>query len=221
MGGHGLSFENLFQQFTDWMRTFSLQYGYLGVFLISLIGSISLFLPIPYTAIIFTISGIQKFDPLIVGLVSGAGSAVGEFSGYMLGLGGRKIVGKHMRRIELLQKFFDKFGPLAIFLFALTPLPDDLLFIPLGVMRYSLLKAFIPAIIGKICMSLIVAYGGRFTVKIIREFFGEESELLSIPIGMVIAIAILILILIVMFKVDWEKILAKYLQENNSKTNVE
>lgn len=219
-----MPFENVLQQFTEWMKTFSLQYGYLGVFLISFLGSISLLLPIPYTAIIFTLGGIPKFDPLIVGLVSGAGSAVGEFSGYLLGLGGRKIVSKkHMRKIELLQKFFDKFGPFAIFLFTLTPLPDDLLFIPLGMMRYSLLKAFIPAIFGKTFMSLIVAYGGRFTIKIIKEFFGEESELLSLPIGMIIALVLLILILVVMFKLNWEKILEKYLQEkeNKSKPHVE
>ena len=53
-------------------------------------------------------------------------------------------------------KLFDRYGPAAIFFFALTPLPDDLLFIPLGVMRYPFLKAFIPALFGKTLMMFIL-----------------------------------------------------------------
>ncbi len=51
--------------------------------------------------------------------------------------------------MKYMVKLFDKYGPATIFLFALTPLPDDLLFIPLGVMRYPFWKAFIPALFGK------------------------------------------------------------------------
>jgi len=178
----------------------------------SLLGSMSIFFPIPYTVVIFTLGTVEAFNPLLIALASGVGSAVGEFSGYLLGLGGRKIISeKSKRKMDFLLKVFGKFGPLAIFLFALTPLPDDLLFIPLGVMRYNLLKAFIPALIGKLCMSLIIVYSARFTIGIIREIFGVESDWMSALIGMVIALALLVIIFIIMFKVDWEKIFEKYI----------
>jgi len=99
---------------------------------------------------------------------------------------------------------------IAIFLFALTPLPDDLLFIPLGVMHYSIVRAFIPAFIGKFCMNLIVAYSGRFSIGIIRDIFGVESEWISTLIGFVLAMILLVVIFVIMFKVDWEKRLEKY-----------
>ena len=202
----------MLKHFVEWMQNFSVQYGYFGVFLMSLLRSMSIFFPIPYTVVIFTLGTVEEFNPLLIALASGVGSAVGEFSGYLLGLGGRKIISeKSKRKMDFLLKVFGKFGPLAIFLFALTPLPDDLLFIPLGVMRYNLLKAFIPALIGKLCMSLIIVYSARFTIGIIREIFGVESDWMSALIGMVIALALLVIIFIIMFKVDWEKIFEKYI----------
>jgi len=194
------------------MQNFSIQYGYFGIFLISLVGALSIFFPIPYTVVIFTLGGISTFDPLLIALASGIGSAVGEFSGYLLGFGGRKVISeKYKQKMEFLLKIFDKFGPITIFIFALTPLPDDLLFIPLGIMRYNLVKAFIPALIGKFCMSLIIAYSGRLSLQIIRDIFGVESDWISALIGMVIAIVLLIIVFIIMFKVNWEKYFEKYL----------
>jgi len=148
---------------------------------------------------------------LWIAVAAGIGSAIGEFSGYLLGIGGRKIISeKYKKKMDFLMKLFNRFGSVVIFLFALTPLPDDLLFIPLGVMRYSIIKAFIPALIGKFCMNLIVAYGGRFSMRFIEDIFGVESEWISALFGMVLAIVLLIIIFVVMFKVDWEKYFEKY-----------
>ncbi|MEM3565771.1 MAG: VTT domain-containing protein [Candidatus Bathyarchaeia archaeon] len=209
-----MSITDIFQQLADWMKNFSVQYGYLGIFLLSLIGSMSIFFPIPYTVAIFYIAAnFQDFNLLLIALASGTGSAIGEFTGYMLGLGGRKIISeKRKHQMEALVKIFGKYGPIAIFLFALTPLPDDLLFIPLGIMHYNLLKAFIPAIIGKICMSLIIAYSARYTITIIEQIFGIESDWITALISMTLAIILLIIVLAIMFKIDWEKI-AKNLEQ--------
>jgi len=202
--------EDLPQQLAQWLENISTQYGYLGVFLISLLGSTSIFFPIPYTVVLFTLGSVETFNPILIALASGLGSAVGEFSGYLLGLGGRKIISeKGKRNVEFLLKIFGRYGALTIFVFALTPLPDDLLFIPLGVMRYGFLRAFIPAFLGKLCMSLIIVYSGRFMVEAICKIFGIESDWASAVIGTVIALILLVIVFILMFKVDWEKTLEK------------
>jgi len=199
------------------MKSLAFQYGYFGIFLISLIGASSIFFPIPYTVVIFALGGLKVgeawvFEPVWIAVVAGIGSAFGEFSGYLLGFGGRRVIGKkYKKKMEFLMKLFDRFGPIVIFLFALTPLPDDLLFIPLGVIRYSLVRALIPALVGKICMNFIVAYSGRFSVEIIRDIFGVESDWISALIGMVLALVLLIIVFVVMFKVDWEKLFEKYI----------
>lgn len=202
-------FKLQFQDFINWMQNLSIQYGYFGIFLISLIGALSIFFPIPYTVVIFTLGA--TFEPVWIAVVAGVGSTVGEFSGYLIGFGGRKVIGeKYKKKMEFLMKLFDKFGPIIIFLFALTPLPDDLLFIPLGVIRYSLIRALIPALIGKICMNFIIAYSGRLSIQVIRDIFGVESNWISALIGMILAIALLVIVFILMFKMDWEKFFEKY-----------
>jgi membrane protein DedA with SNARE-associated domain len=210
----------LLQDIQNWLYTFATQYGYLGIFLISLLGAMSIFVPIPYTIVIFILGGAQDsvgnwlFDPLWIAVAAGIGSAIGEFSGYLLGAGGRKVIGdKYKKRMDFITKLFKKYGSIAIFIFALTPLPDDLLFIPLGVMRYSLIRAFIPALLGKFFSNLIIAYSGRLSLQIIGDLFGVEGEGSSLLIGTIIGIVLLVIVFIIMFKVDWEKRFAKYVEE--------
>ncbi len=186
------------------MEQFALQFGYLGVFIISFIGSVSVIFPIPYTIVIYLLGAI--LDPFFVAISGGLGSALGEFSGYALGYYGRTVVSEERRRkMDYMVKVFDRYGPVTIFLFALTPLPDDLLFIPLGVMRYSFLKAFIPALFGKIMMTFILAYSGQQSITIIKTLFAGSGLL-----GTVVTSALLIIIIVAMIKIDWEKIFEKH-----------
>jgi membrane protein DedA with SNARE-associated domain len=206
------------------MKNFAFQYGYFGIFLISLLGAMSVFVPIPYTVVIFTLGGLRDsfgnfvFEPLLIAAAAGVGAAIGEFSGYLIGFGGRKVIGeKYKRKMDILMKLFKRFGPIVIFVFALTPLPDDLLFIPLGVMRYSMLATFIPALLGKFISNLIVAYAGRFLLYVIGSFFGVGGEGMSFLIGTVLAVVLLLIVFIIMFKVDWEKRAERYLNETEKK----
>ena len=204
----------LLQDIEMWLQNFAFQYGYLGVFFISLIGAMSIFVPIPYTVVIFILGGLETFDPFLIAVAAGLGSAIGEFSGYLLGVGGRKVIGdRYRKRMDFITKLFKKYGSIAIFIFALTPLPDDLLFIPLGVMRYSLLRAFIPAVLGKFFSNLIIAYSGRLSLDIVKNIFGVQGEGMSLLVGTIIGIVLLVIVFIIMFKVNWEKRFAKYVEE--------
>jgi membrane protein YqaA with SNARE-associated domain len=188
----------------EWMEQFALQFGYLGVFIISFIGSISVIFPIPYTIVIYILGGF--LDPFFVAISGGLGSALGEFSGYVLGYYGRNVISKErQRKMDYMMKVFAKYGPFTIFLFALTPLPDDLLFIPLGIMRYPFWRAFIPALLGKTLMTFILAYSGQQSIQIIQTLFGEAGLL-----GVIVTTVLLILIIVAMIKIDWEKLFEKY-----------
>ena len=188
---------NLAKQFVD-------QFGYLGVFMISFIGSVSVIFPIPYTIVIFLLG--SMLDPLFVAISGGLGAALGEFSGYALGYYGRKVVSeKRRRKMDYMLRVFNRYGPVTIFLFALTPLPDDLLFIPLGVMRYPFLKAFVPALLGKMLMTFILAYSGQQSIELIMSVFGEAGW-----IGTVVTTALLILVIVAMIRIDWEKLFEKH-----------
>ena len=193
-------------QLQEWLMNVAQQYQFLGVFFISFIGSLSIFFPIPYTIIILTL-GSAGGNPLLLAIAGGLGSAAGEFSGYALGYyGGKLISEKRRRKMNFFVKIFDKYGPVVVFLFSLTPLPDDLLFIPLGILKYKFWKTFLPCLAGKFLMCFFLAYFGSLFRDLAVLIFGEEGSW----IGMTITIIVLFIVLFVLLKVDWEEVFEKY-----------
>ena len=89
-------------QFILWSQGIAETWGYIGIFLISLVGSASIVFPIPAFAVIFVFGGI--LNPFLVGLIAGIGCAIGELTGYLLGLGGHKVIKK--RNKEWMVKVF-------------------------------------------------------------------------------------------------------------------
>lgn len=190
-------------------------YRYIGVFAISFIGTASIIIPIPYTVLILTLSlSSAEWDPILLTISAGFGSALGEMVGYGLGYFGRKIVSEErQRKMEYLVKIFDRYGPLAIFVFALTPLPDDLLYIPLGLLKYKFYKAFIPTLIGKVLMIFIIVYFGRTARDTILLLFGESGAAIAI----IITAILLFIIVIAMYRIDWERVFYKYVAKRGEK----
>jgi len=196
----------------DWLRDYlqkvAVQYKFLGVFIISLLGSASIVFPIPYTLVILFLGMNHIIDPLTLTVAGGLGSAVGQLSGYYIGYFGAKLVGvERRRRMEFFVRMFKKYGSALVFLFALTPLPDDLIIIPLGVLRYGFLRVFIPLLMGKLLMCFLLAYFGNVFGTLLCAMFGEENFLAETLFTTVM----LILIFIVLLKVDWEKVFENYI----------
>ena len=61
-------------------------YGYPGIFVINLLGNATVALPAPSLAIV-SVAG-SVLNPYLVGLFAGAGSALGELTGYLAGYSG-------------------------------------------------------------------------------------------------------------------------------------
>ena len=64
--------------------------GYLGIFLVSLLGNATIVLPAPSLALVFAMGSVLYWP--LVGLVAGVGEALGELSGYLAGFGGRAFI---------------------------------------------------------------------------------------------------------------------------------
>ena len=117
-------------------------YGYLGAFLVSLIGNGTVLLPgivLPILSglgiILYPSEGLV--GPVIVGLVGGAGAAIGEIVGYMAGYAGRGIV-ENNKLYQRSVGWVRRWGAIAIFIFALVPLFFDLVGLAAGVLRFPL-----------------------------------------------------------------------------------
>jgi len=195
------------------MEGFALQYGYPGVFIISLIGSSSIVVPVPYTVALYFLG--HFLDPLLVALAAGLGAALGEFTGYVIGYYGRTVISKErQRKMDFMMQLCNRYGGLVIFLFALTPLPDDLLFIPLGIIRCSFTKFFIPCFLGKTLMSYILAVSGQMSITFIMNLFGEGNEMYSI----IVTAVLLAVVIVAMLKIDWEKLFLEKVEKNERKS---
>jgi membrane protein YqaA with SNARE-associated domain len=147
-------------------------YGYIGIFLISLIGSATVIFPIPSAAFVFA-AGLY-LNPFLLGLFAGLGAAIGEFTGYALGWGGRKVIkNKWKKWIIRTEEAFQKYGGFwVIVFFAVTPLPDDIVGIIAGTLKYPVKKFFIASLVGKVILHLILAYGGFYGIGWILQYFG-------------------------------------------------
>jgi len=184
-----------------WMEGFVSSYGYAGAFLISIFGNFTIFLPVPFAIVIYAFGANPSISPLLLGLVCGLGATVGEFTAYLIGRGGRELIDeRYGRRLEGAKALVQRYGMLVIFLFAALPLPDDLILIPLGMLRYSLRKALAAAFLGKVAMCTAIAYAGRFSFAFVRDLFEAGGVL-----GGVASIALLILVLVVMIRIDWTR----------------
>jgi len=168
----------------SWMSTLVTNYGYVGAFFISLFGNFTIFFPVPFAITIYAFGA--TLNPIILGVVCGLGRKVLEE--------------RYGDRLEMAKRLIQKHGMAVVFIFALLPLPDDLLLIPLGMLRYDIRKVMIAAFFGKVGMCLTIAFAGRFSFAFVKEIF-ESSGIL----GGVLSVALLAIIVIGMLVIDWSK----------------
>jgi membrane protein YqaA with SNARE-associated domain len=181
--------------------------GFIAVFLLSLIGCLSV-VPIPYTYILFLIAMHYELNPIIVSLGGAFGSTLGETIAWFLGRASSSILRdtKYFKRIETIIKFTKSHSsitlPILTFIFALTPLPDKILFLPLGIVRYSVLRLLPAAFMGKMVMNIIIIITAQTWGVIGEEVLGLNELLMFIA-----TTAMLIIIMSIIMFIKWEKIL--------------
>lgn len=139
------------------------EYGYPGIFLISILANATILLPAPGIAIVFAMGGV--FNPLIVGLVAGAGAAIGELSGYLAGFSGQGVA-EHTKIYERINGWMQRYGMLTIFVLAAIPNPFfDLAGMSAGALKMPLQKFLIACVLGKIIKMWIFAYAGAYSIN--------------------------------------------------------
>ncbi len=181
-------------------------YGYTGAFFISTFGNFTVFFPVPFVLTIYAFGA--TLNPLMLGLVCGLGSTVGEFSAYLIGMGGRRVLhDRYSKQLDTAKKLVEKYGVAIIFLFALLPLPDDLILIPLGMMKFDIKRAIAAMFAGKFLMCTAVAYAGRYSYTIIRDVFASSGWL-----GGVLSTGLMIVFIYAMLKIDWSKFIEEDLE---------
>lgn len=174
----------------------------LGVFLASIIGNVVPFFPVPYLFIVGLVASRNPGIGLIpIAIIAASGAAIGKFAIYAAGYGAGGVLSGKRARFDSLRKLLGGSAFLAAFIFAASPLPDDVVFIPLGVLRYSPVKTFISLLTGKFVLALAVAYTFRRASGLVDLFLGGS---LVAVLGSIVAF---LFISVLIVRIDWERVL--------------
>ncbi|VVC01224.1 SNARE associated Golgi protein [uncultured archaeon] len=135
-------------------------YGYVGVFLVSLFTSATVLVPVPGWAVVIAMSA--TLNPYLVGIAAGLGSGLGEITGYIIGDGVMDITDpQHKKHIELVRKY----GFAAVFVLAVIPNPlFDVAGIAAGAIRMPMWQFLLAAIAGRIIRFVLLAYFGAWAL---------------------------------------------------------
>lgn len=173
--------------------------GYLGVgFLMTLESMVA---PVPSEAVLpfagfMWFAGKMSFWPIL--LSATLGSIIGSVISYCLGLwGGRPLIARYGKYLLLnehhlvqTEKFFNRFGPKAIFISRFIPVIRHLISLPAGFSQMNFTKFVIYTILGAGLWNAFLIYLGYYLGNqwaMLRKY----SEILDVLIVIIIFIAII------------------------------
>ena len=142
--------------------------GYPGIFLVSLLGNATVVLPAPSLALVFAMG--SALPPVLVGLVAGAGEALGELTGYALGYGGQAVI-QNEAAYGRLVAWMERRGGITVFVLSMIPNPFfDLAGIAAGSLRYPVWRFLLFCWMGKTIKTTLVAYAGSRSITLVEHF---------------------------------------------------
>jgi membrane protein DedA with SNARE-associated domain len=113
-----------------------------------------------------------------------------------------------MRPFERLVK---KYGSAAAFVAAATPIPDDLIYVPLGLAKYNPLRFFISTLLGKLVLSyVIVLLSHFFGMAYVEPFLENVDDPTIVYVGFVFFVAMTAVSVFLLLRLNWEKILGRF-----------
>lgn len=142
-------------------------------------------------------------NPLMIGFLVAFAAATAKFIHYLvMFFAGRYVSEKRLKRIDVESPVLRKWAPIALFVVAATPIPDEPVIVPLGLIRYNPGKLFIAYFLGKLLVSFAGAYFGVFTHHILGSMIDEN-------VLIVISIVLTVIVTVILLKVDVSKLVER------------
>ena len=201
---------------------FGTELGYIGILLISFVSSLIPFIPIPYFPVLITASFNTNFDPHLISIISALGIVAAKTIIFFISYYGRKILSdKTKKRMRPLQNLVSRYGWFGAFIAALTPIPDDIVYIPLGLAKYNPWKFATATFAGKFLMNETIVWGsiilGRpFVENILSSGTTGTTSLIVAAIASAIVLAVIVYFSL---RIDWARIIGRWFPwalENNN-----
>ncbi|BES81511.1 VTT domain-containing protein [Pyrodictium abyssi] len=182
-----------------------------GAFFIALVSNAIPYMTVPYLIIIagYGAALTNTLDKLLVAIAGGVGAGLGKVVVYLLGRGVHSILPEHTREnVELFAKAFRRGVFIAVFLFAALPLPDDILYIPVGMTGYSPVLFFIAVTLGKIVITSLAVLFGDVVASLVGSGQGGFDP--RVVAGLIIGS---IIVTIIVARMNWKRVIEVYNEE--------
>jgi membrane protein DedA with SNARE-associated domain len=190
---------------------FTPEVGYLGLTIVSFFGSLIPFVPIPSFVLVATMAVGEQFDIHALVLIAAFTATAAKQIIFYLSYGGRKIISeKTKKRMKPFQKLVKRYGGSAAFIAAATPIPDDLVYIPLGLAKYNPKRFFIATLLGKIVLYYAIVLISHYTgLSLLEPILQDIQDPLPVYIGIIILGIAMTSVVILLLRLNWEKILGR------------
>ena len=190
---------------------FTPEVGYLGLAIVSFFGSLIPFVPIPSFVLVATMAGGEQFDIHVLVVIAALTSTVAKQIIFYASYGGRKIISeKTKKRMMPFQKLVKRYGGSAAFVAAATPIPDDLVYIPLGLAKYNPKRFFVATLLGKFVLYYVIVLISHYMgLSLLEPVLQEIDDPLPVYIGIIALGVAMTVIVILLLRLNWEKILGR------------
>jgi membrane protein DedA with SNARE-associated domain len=109
------------------------------------------------------------------------------------------------------ERLVKKYGAAAAFIAAATPIPDDLIYVPLGLAKYNPLRFFISTLVGKIVLSyVIVLLSHFFGMAYVDPLLQDIDDPTAVYVGFIVFVAMTAVSVFLLLRLNWEKILGRF-----------
>jgi len=190
---------------------FTPEVGYLGLTIVSFFGSLIPFVPIPSFVLVATMAVGEQFDIHVLVLIAAVTSTAAKQIIFYASYGGRKIISeKTKKRMKPFQKLVKRYGASAAFVAAATPIPDDLVYIPLGLAKYNPKRFFVATLLGKFVLYYVIVLISHYMgLSLLEPVLREINDPLPIYIGIIALGIAMTIVVILLLRLNWEKILGR------------
>jgi len=190
---------------------FTPEVGYLGLTIVSFFGSLIPFVPIPSFVLVATMAAGEQFDIHVLVLIAALTSTAAKQIIFYASYGGRKIISeKTKKRMLPFQKLVKRYGGSAAFVAAATPIPDDLVYIPLGLAKYNPKRFFVATLLGKFVLYYVIVLISHYMgLSLLEPVLREINDPLPVYIGIIALGVAMTLVVILLLRLNWEKILGR------------
>jgi membrane protein DedA with SNARE-associated domain len=190
---------------------FTPEVGYLGLTIVSFFGSLIPFVPIPSFVLLATMAAGEQFDIHVLALIAALTTTAAKQIIFSVSYGGRKIISeKTKKRMMPFQKLVKRYGATAAFVAAATPIPDDIVYIPLGLAKYSPKKFFVATLSGKIVLCYVIVLISHYMgLSLLEPVLQDIEDPLPVYVGIIILGIAMTVTVILLLRLNWERILGK------------